>query len=269
MDADLLNGAFAMNASVGPRAARTVAALAAAWLAWGPIQARADDPGDPKQSELRTTLIVTGSAALLAGVFALESKKLSPDHCRFCTPNRLDGETRRALVWDHPANARLLSDVSANGLVPLLAFADAWRAQGPTRRAAEDLLVVTEAAMLATAATEVSKNFVARRRPEESRGGTSSFWSGHTAFAFSVVVAQATQDSMRDDPRAPWVWAIGLGAATAVGYFRVAGDAHWLTDVLAGAAAGSLAGAAAPLLNRHLVGSMTISPAPGGLALRW
>lgn len=255
--------------TLGFRAACSASALAIVSLASIPVRAHADNPSDSRASELRTTLIVTGAATAIAGVFALESNRLSPDHCRFCAPNRLDADSRRALVWNHPADARLLSDVAANGVVPLLAFADAWRAQGPTRRAAEDLLVVTEAAMLATAATEVSKSFVARRRPEESSGGTSSFWSGHTAFAFSVVVAQATQDSMRDDPRAAWVWAIGLGAATAVGYFRVAGDAHWLTDVLAGAAAGSLAGAAAPLMNRHLVGSVSVSPAPGGLALRW
>lgn len=233
-----------------------------------PRQARGsstdDDGGDTRRA-----MIVTSTAAMIAGGIALESGNLAPDHCRYCVPNRLDAAGRRELVWDHPGSARLLSDVTANGVIPLLAIADAWRSHGASQQGARDLLLVAEAAALTTAATELSKTFVARRRPEESNGGTSSYWSGHTAFAFSVAVSQATQDSMRGDPNAPWVWAIGLGLASAVGYFRVAGDAHWLTDVVTGAGIGSIAGVATPMLNRRLAGSVTISPAPGGIAVQF
>jgi membrane-associated phospholipid phosphatase len=77
------------------------------------------------------------------------------------------------------------------------------------------------------------------------------------------------QDSMRGDEAAPWVWAIGLTLASGVGYLRVAGDAHWMTDVLAAAAVGSAFGVGVPLLEKRLVHGVTIAPAPGGFALRF
>jgi PAP2 superfamily protein len=82
-----------------------------------------------------------------------------------------------------------------------------------------------------------------------------------------VAVSQATEDTLRGDPAAPWAWGIGLGLAAAVGYLRVAGDAHWLTDVLAGAAAGTAFGVAVPLAERRLVSGVTL--APGGIAVRF
>jgi membrane-associated phospholipid phosphatase len=83
------------------------------------------------------------------------------------------------------------------------------------------------------------------------------------------VAAQAMQDTLRGDEAAPWVWAIGLTLATGVGYLRVGADAHWLTDVLAGAAVGTAIGVAVPLFEKRLVKGVTIAPAPGGFAIRF
>ncbi|MGC4000179.1 MAG: hypothetical protein QM767_23180 [Anaeromyxobacter sp.] len=43
--------------------------------------------------------------------------------------------------------------------------------------------------------------------------------------------------------------------------------AHWMTDVLAGAAAGTAVGVSVPLLQSRLVKGVTLVPAPGGIAL--
>jgi len=152
--------------------------------------------------------------------------------------------------------------------------ADALRSTGSFPGAARDGLVLAEAASLASLATEGAKDGFARRRPglptsgPASPAGNHSLWSGHTSLAFSIAVAQATQDTLRGDPAAPWAWAVGLTLASAVGYLRVAGDAHWLSDVLAGAVAGSAFGVAVPLAEKRLVG-VTLAPAPGGIAIRF
>jgi len=70
------------------------------------------------------------------------------------------------------------------------------------------------------------KTWVAETRPE---GGSRSFPSGHTSLAF------ATAQFMHHE--------FGIGAyscATTVGILRVAGNAHWISDVLAGAGFGML-----------------------------
>jgi membrane-associated phospholipid phosphatase len=65
-----------------------------------------------------------------------------------------------------------------------------------------------------------------------------------------------------------------LTLASGVGYLRVAGEAHWLTDVLAGAAMGGGVGFAVPwLLHRRRAGArrrgVALLPAAGGFALRF
>ncbi len=240
------------------------------------VSARAAGAEEPDRgAETWRDAGITAAALAATGALALETRILVPDRCRICEPDRLDAAAHDALLWRHPGIARLASDLSANGLVPLLAAGDAFRANRSAAGAGHDLLLVAEAAALTTMTTEIAKDAFGRRRPDapvivsEGSARNQSFWSGHTALAFSVVVAEATQDTLRGDPAAPWVWGIGLTLASGVGYLRVAGDAHWVTDVLAGAAAGSAAGALVPLLSRRLPGGVTISPAPGGIAMRW
>ena len=152
---------------------------------------------------------------------------------------------------------------------------DAIRATRSWGNAALDVLVVAEAASIAELSTTIAKSGFARLRPgyPPTRGldnnAYHSLWSGHASLAFSIVTAQAMQDTLRDDPWAPWVWGIGLSLASAVAYFRVAGDAHWMTDVIAGAAVGAGCGVGVPLLEKRLVRGVTIVPAPGGIALRF
>ncbi|HEY8146421.1 MAG TPA: phosphatase PAP2 family protein, partial [Kofleriaceae bacterium] len=64
--------------------------------------------------------------------------------------------------------------------------------------------------------------------------------------AFSLAVAGGTVASIRGYKTAPVVWSIGLVSAAATGYFRMAADKHYATDVIAGAVTGGAIGFAVP-----------------------
>lgn len=221
------------------------------------------------------------AAGGVAALLALEMDRLTPDHCRFCDPNRFDRWGRTGLRWADPGRAALASDVLANGLLPVSALG--WTAlmawgDGGARQAGEDLLAVTEAVLLSVVANELVKGAAGRIRPaawSEGRvtgtGSNRSFYSGHTALAFSLASATGTVATIRGYRRAPWVWAIGMSLAAGVAWLRVGADAHWITDVVAGAAAGGAIGFAVPAtLHRPRQGrppSVRLLPAPGGFAL--
>jgi len=93
---------------------------------------------------------------------------------------------------------------------------------------------------LAGAATEAGKFALGRPRPNQSLdadgyspfSGQVSFPSGHTAMSFALAT------SLADDIHRPWA-TVGLyGMATAVGWSRINDNAHWLSDVAAGAIVG-------------------------------
>lgn len=254
------------------RTATLAAALGAVLAVAPPGSARAADDAAALRRDTWRAASITVGALVLTEVLAATWEN---GDCRICSPPALDERARDALVWDHPRDAQRASDVIAKLAIPVLAGADAIRSTGSWGDAGRDALVVAEAFSLTGLATTIAKGGFARLRPGlpdepgQASGAYHSLWSSHTSLAFSVAVAQAMQDTLRDDPAAPWAWGIGLSLASAVAYLRVAGDAHWLTDVLAGAAVGSAFGVAVPLLERRLVKGVSIAPAPGGIAIRF
>lgn len=202
---------------------------------------------------------------------------LAPAEARWTTPPGIDVTARTALVWSNPAPAALTSDVLV-AAVPLgLALWDFFEAEaaGGLRTAAEDLLVITEAMTVAGAATTVVRYTTARIRPYAYYGqGTGvpedhlSFWSGHTTTAFSAAAAAGYVAQSRGYSSWPWVYAVGFTAAGAVSYFRVAGDKHWMTDVVVGAVMGTGIGFLVPWLHRNDPGlSLRVVPLSQGLAV--
>ncbi|RMF87105.1 MAG: phosphatase PAP2 family protein [Nitrospirae bacterium] len=99
---------------------------------------------------------------------------------------------------------------------------------------------VTEAALLAVAATEVVKVAVGRERPagdlENDRrlhpgntaGRRNSFPSGHTALAFATAAA------LQEAPLPASTRAAAYGLAGLTAWSRLHDERHWLSDVVAG-----------------------------------
>lgn len=130
-----------------------------------------------------------------------------------------------------------------------------------------------EAAALGGVTAEVVKFAAGRSRPNETlqvnawRKGGSSFPSLHAtaAFAIGTVLAESGPDDYR------WVRRfLGYGVAGYTAYARVHGNAHWLSDVVAGGAIGVYSGAFT--FNRsHPNQNLSVNLAPtdaGGISLQ-
>jgi membrane-associated phospholipid phosphatase len=142
-----------------------------------------------------------------------------------------------------------------------------------------DALIVIESVSVALALAATSKYVFTRQRPyaidipdaefagaprpdDENR----SFFSGHTAVGFALVVSSATVTSMRGYRLAPWVLGVGLPLATTVGALRIAQDQHHFTDLLTGAVVGSAVGFALPyFFHGQVPVVVTANPESGAL----
>ncbi len=239
-------------------AMRRAAILLAALL---PLAARAEEPR-PLRHDLHADGAIT-TAALAAWIGSeLAKPHLAPSRCRICSPGWLDAEARDALVWGPGDHARRASNALVFALPAGLAAHQvlAARAAGDVQAGLVDVLIVAEAVALAGDLNQAVKYAVGRERPFVHYGNwrdpdrrpdpddNLSFYSSHTSVAFAAVCAAGTVSSLRGYRSAPWVWGVGLSAAAAVGYLRIAADKHYLTDVLAGAALGGAIGVAVPRL---------------------
>ena len=107
-----------------------------------------------------------------------------------------------------------------------------------------------------------------------------SFYSGHAANAFATAVfaAEIFRHYHPDSRAKPWVWVGSLGLATGTAYLRYEAGQHFPSDLLVGAAVGSLAGWGIPKLHERRRGnspsaSLIVVPWSNGLAsglsVRW
>jgi membrane-associated phospholipid phosphatase len=113
-------------------------------------------------------------------------------------------------------------------------------------------LYTATAVLVSSHITDALKGFVGRARPwaatesDEfkagqgfSNGGWTSFPSGHATVAFAAATAFVDASGLAW-PHAPgFVAPLAYGAATSVAVARVYGQAHWASDVVAGAAVGT------------------------------
>jgi membrane-associated phospholipid phosphatase len=130
-------------------------------------------------------------------------------------------------------------------------------------------LIGMQSFLAAALLTDATKNLVARARPDaaECVQGTEdacvqqneSFFSGHTAFAFTgagLICAQHQALPLYGE--GAWgavACAASLLAASAVGTLRIVADRHYVSDVLSGAAVGLAAGYLLPNLMHYEFGS--------------
>ena len=229
--------------------------------------------------DLGIAAAVTGTELGLIGLSLAFKDQLVAPTCRWCEPPQFDRWVREELRWGNAKPATTVAD-AMQILVPAGAAATLWIQAAPhgQREVAEDLLVLTESATTGILLTQGVKYAVARLRPDAWARGTIrspddylSFWSGHTSFVFTTAAAATQIARLRG--RTGWKW-LGLatfGAAALTGYLRVAADRHWATDVIASAVVGTTTGLVVPLLAYQPADarkpSITLAPAPGGLAL--
>ncbi|MEP7382650.1 MAG: phosphatase PAP2 family protein [Gemmatimonadota bacterium] len=144
------------------------------------------------------------------------------------------------------------------GIVPLSVGAIMWAGGAVTHDDVVQNLGVesTQAVLLSGALTIGIKGLIGRTRPNASpddpdqyypgRGffnaSRASFPSGHTSAAFAVATVLSKEMSARF-PRQKWLIRGALyGAAGSVGLARMYQNAHWPSDVVTGAALGTLSG---------------------------
>lgn len=133
--------------------------------------------------------------------------------------------------------AALLSNLADYGLVWVVLAAFKARRHGPNRRRA--VVALAAAGFSSLLVNRVVKDAVARERPDDHleaavrAPSSSSFPSGHTLAAFCTAFVLADSDAQT---------AANVGFAAAVAASRVHLRAHHPTDVIGGAAIGSVLG---------------------------
>ena len=203
--------------------------------------------------------ILTGTA--LTATLLSESLLKAPlaaENCRWCEPPSFDVSVRDALKWDDTDSPRTVSDYlvisQALGSVGFL-----WLAGSHTQHPEyvyQDILLLSEAVLIGAMFTNSVKWIVGRQRPHvrfgqsglAERESNLSFFSGHSAFTSSIVAASATLAFMRGYDEAPWILGVGTTIALTTAYMRVAGDAHYFSDVMTGLVIGTAFGVGIPLL---------------------
>lgn len=232
-----------------------------------PAATRAQTEPAELNYKLKLDVPVTALALSLWLGTELAKPALAPSRCHWCDDNRFDRGVRDSAMWENTGAARSASNWITAGVLPLGLVAALGLAAGRDRDLeglGVDAMIITQAVALSGLLTQTAKFLVARERPfvhalssdEKARtahpaDNNLSFYSAHTSFAFSLAVAAGTTASMRGYRGAAYVWAVGLPLALLSGYLRIAADRHYTSDVLVGAALGSLFGGLVPwLLHR-------------------
>lgn len=170
------------------------------------------------------------------------------------TAHNLDRDIRNVLMASSDTgleDARIFGDiVEVSGTVVLGValpfFANMLYGENPWKGFGGDFLAIAEGVALGSFFTQITKFFVLRERPNGEN--TLSFWSGHVQVAFGVVSAYTAVAEMRDYPYSFGVSLIGYVGASLVGLMAIISDRHWFTDVVVGAAIGTLIGYFLPKL---------------------
>ena len=202
-----------------------------------------------------TALLTTGLAGQAIGQYRL-------DHMAAARPDELNRDDLSPLDRWNAGTWNPAADQASNYLAlvigPAMVYADLWhtaRGESSWRPILEDFLVLTEASAWNSAVNLNVRTTRVHARPyvygtaaplSERRKGEAagSFYSGHASGAFLGAVYVSTVYPLRhpEFEHEGWLWAGSLTVATGVSALRVIAGKHFPSDVIAGAAMGSLVG---------------------------
>jgi membrane-associated phospholipid phosphatase len=250
-------------------AATILAALLAVTPAASSGAARSDEPIYTLNPVVDGTVMVV--SALTIGIPALFAEDLIRKSCP-CDPSSVNAFDRHAIGNDSKT-ASHVSDVTVTLAMVGPPVATVFLVRG-SRALVTDLLVFGEVLLVNGALTQIAKYTVQRPLPLTyagdpaligSAGGYRSFYSGHTSSTFAALSAGAFTLRQRSGDHV-WPWLVVAGVGASVAAERVLAGRHFPTDVIVGAAMGTLVGVGVPWL--HLTTRrVALLPSRRGLAV--
>ena len=159
-------------------------------------------------------------------------------------PNQIDQYFRNKVKWSSSKmdNAAFISDLLLYGaFIGTIPLVPAFLNYNYSKALKMSLNVISLNGII----TNLVKMTVQRQRPDsfyETRADADdsfrSFFSGHTSTTFALGTSNAILLSKAYPEKRKLIWFANLSLATATGYLRIAGDKHYMSDVLCGGIAG-------------------------------
>jgi membrane-associated phospholipid phosphatase len=204
-----------------------------------------------------------GVGAVSLGVSEVVKKSVDPlTPTQITALNRIDiNSFDRNATFHYSTSADKLSTVTLLGTGGVLGVLTL--ATEPMRHDIKTVAIMyVESALLVNGINGIVKGLSQRTRPfvynvdapladKLDRDARESFFSGHAsnAFATAVFTGEVFQHYFPQSKLKPFVWVGSLGLATATALLRYEAGKHYPTDLLAGAAFGSLVGWGIPKLH--------------------
>ena len=220
----------------------------------------------PYRLDPATDLVLASSGCAIAGTSIYLYEVKSPPgivetlSARKSGLNPLDRSAAGLHTYGSATASTVLAGASA--AVPLLLTVPLFTEHRSTA-ALTYLAMYAEVVVLNAGITGLCKGLVNRKRPflyrtnvfdrkPRNADAAMSFYSLHTSIAFSSLVFMATVfgDMYRDPLYRSLVWIGSISTAGVTGILRVVSGNHFPTDIIAGAAAGSIIGCIVPLVHR-------------------
>ncbi len=203
----------------------------------GTTAAQQDSASDGVSLVQVGSILVGGGIALAAEIMGDD---VDPLICVPCDPADLPAIDRWSVRTEQPAWGRA-SDVVLVGMV-----GGTWVDLGRREGGIKHLLTSMEALAWTQVSTQILKNATNRSRPvmytedaadgADDPGNQRSFPSGHTSAAFSIATSYFLSSKQLTGEIRWWIFV----PAVFVGVARIASAKHFTTDVLAGAAIGTV-----------------------------